>query len=359
MPSADRALAAPVGASDELTARVKALALELGFARVGIAAAEPLPEDAERLQAWLAAGYHGSMDYMQRTSAVRADPGHAGMLPGARSVIAMAAPYATGQGASGLHPGRVARYAQGRDYHNVLERRLRPLVKLLSAAGHAARRAVDSKPLLERAWAQRAGVGFIGKNCCLIVPGIGSHVFLASVVTTAELRPDAPMRERCGECEACLRGCPTQAFVAPRVLDARRCISYLTIEHRGPIDEALREPIADWLFGCDACQDVCPWNHGQASSAQALAAFAPGGRFEDLTAETLLELDDATFAQAFAGSPLRRPKREGVARNAAIVLGNRGAKRALPVLERAAEGDASEVVREAARWGLEQIAKRS
>ncbi len=343
--------------SEALTARLKALGGELGFVRVGVARAERLAQDAARLQAWLQAGHHGGMEYLQRSADVRVDPRHPGMLPSARSVIVLAAAYA-GPPAPGTEPlpGAIARYAQGRDYHNVLRRRLRPLVRLLREAGHATRLTVDSMPVLERAWAQRAGVGFIGKNCCLIVPGIGSHVLLASVITAAELDPDEPMAERCGQCRACLDACPTRAFVAPRVMDARRCISYLTIEHRGAIDAALRAPLGDWLFGCDVCQDVCPFNRGKAAAARALPALAPRAQLRGVQAEALLRLDEAAFAALLAGSPLRRPKREGLARNAAIVLGNRKARRALPVLQQAAQQDPSEVVREAAAWALQRIA---
>jgi epoxyqueuosine reductase len=347
-----------VAAADAaLGARVKELGGELGFARVGFARAEPLGVEAERLRSWLAAGYHGGMDYMQRTVDVRADPTHAGMLPTARSVIVLAAPYARAEPAAPEHGARVARYALGRDYHDVLHDRLRPLLALLRDGGHAARAAVDSMPVFERAWAARAGIGFVGKNCCVIVPGLGSHLFLCAVVTSAELPPDEPMRERCGDCRLCLDHCPTRAFVAPRVMDARRCISYLTIEHRGAIDPELRPQIGPWLFGCDACQDVCPFNRA-AGEAPAIAELAPGA-VPDLDPERLLQWSDAQFRAHTRGSPLRRARREGLLRNAAIALGNRGARRALPVLQRAAVEDPSAVVRDAAQWALERIAARS
>jgi epoxyqueuosine reductase len=337
-----------------LTADVKRLGLELGFARIGIAAAEPLAPEAERLRAWLANGYHGTMEYMQRTAAVRVDPGHAGMLPEARSVIVLAAAYGR-SAAQGPGPGRVARYALGRDYHDVLHRRLRGLTKLLRECGHAARAAVDSMPVMERAWAERAGIGFIGKNCCLIVPGIGSHVFLAAVITSAALQADERMRERCGECRLCLDHCPTGAFAAPRVMDARRCISYLTIEHRGSIAEELRPAIGDWIFGCDACQDVCPYNRAARANQATCAEFAPSPALGAAFAERLLGMDDAAFADFARGSALRRTKREGMARNAALVLGNARSRRALPVLQHAAGNDPSEVVREAASWAIDRL----
>jgi epoxyqueuosine reductase len=292
------------------------------------------------------------MAYMQRTAAVRADPTHAGMLATARSVIVLVAPYARSAGEAVRSGARVARYARGRDYHDVLHDRMRPLVELLRTCHHEARAAVDSMPVFERAWAARAGVGFIGKNCCLIVPGLGSHVFLAAVVTSAALPEDTPMRERCGDCRLCLDRCPTQAFVDARIMDARRCISYLTIEHRGAIDPELRPKIGQWLFGCDVCQDVCPFNRG-ASDGPTLGELEGGAA--DLDAEQAIQLSEADFATVTRGSPLRRAKREGLARNAAIVLGNARVRRALPVLQRAAQIDPSPVVREAARWAADRI----
>src|SRR4051812_44268697 len=208
------ASAAATRADAALTARVKALAAELGFVRTGVAQAGVLAHEADRLREWIDAGHHGTMDYMRRTADVRVDPRHPGMLDTARSVIVVAAPYAQAPAAiAGTVAGRIARYAHGRDYHNVLHTRLRKLTRLLREAGHFARAAVDSMPVLERAWAQRAGVGFVGKNCCLIVPGLGSHVFLSAVITSAELVADPPMRERCGDCTLCLDRCPTRAFV--------------------------------------------------------------------------------------------------------------------------------------------------
>jgi len=319
MNNTDAPVAAPAAdAPASLTASVKQLGRELGFARVGVARAEPMGADAERLRAWLDAGYHGGMDYMERTSAVRSNPTHEGMLSSARSVLVVAAAYGGSRA-----PGAVARYARGRDYHNVLHKKLKPIVKLLRAEGHEARAAVDSMPVMERALAQRAGIGFIGKNCCLIVPGVGSHVFLAAIVTSAELPADEPMRERCGQCRLCLDGCPTGAFPAARVLDARRCIAYLTIEHRGAIDEVLRPLVGDRLFGCDSCQDVCPWNRA-APDEPVMAAFAvEAERALPAEPEQLLQLSEGAFEQLTNGSPLRRARREGLSRNAAIALGKR------------------------------------
>jgi epoxyqueuosine reductase len=341
-----------------LSGEIKALALELGFVRVGIAEAAALPEDAERLRAWLDAEHHGQMAYMAETAEVRSDPRHPDMLPSARSVIVLATSYAR---ASALPPmaggGRIARYAQGRDYHPILYDRLRAMKRKLRAAGATARACVDSMPVLERAWAVRAGVGFIGKNACLIIPGVGSHVLLSAVLTSAELVPDAPMRERCGNCRLCLDVCPTQAFRGPRVLDARRCVAYLTIEHEGAIDPELRTGVGEWLFGCDACQDVCPFNRAQPPQPIAADPHAPRDRLRELGTEDFLKMDEAVFDRYTRGTALRRAGREGMARNAALVLGNARDKRYLPLLEKIAAHDRSEVVREAASWAKDRLAQ--
>ncbi len=339
--------------SGGLRERLAARAAELGFARFGVATVAPLDPEADALRAWLAAGHHGQMRWMADTAEVRADPSDPRMLAGARSVVALATPYGDAP-ADGLRPGVVARYARGRDYHNVLSKRLRKLTAILREAGFAARASVDSLPVLERAWAQRAGLGFVGKNACLIVPGLGSHVFLSTIVTEATLPPDAPMPARCGDCARCLDACPTAAFLGPRSLDARRCISYLTIEHDGAIDPALREGVGARVFGCDVCQDVCPFN---ATERPGDPAFARHPRLDE-PLEALLALDDDGLRAWGEGSPLRRAGREGLARNAAVALGNVGGRRHLPVLQRAAAEDASPVVREAAAWAASRIASR-
>jgi epoxyqueuosine reductase len=341
-----------------LKARIAQRAAELGFARIGVARAEALSVEGERLRAWLSAERHGEMDYMRDTADVRVDPRHAGMLSAARSIVVLATPYARAEAPRGPAPGRVARYAQGRDYHNVLYKRAKKLADLLRQAGHSARVGVDTLPIFERAWAQRAGVGFIGKNCCLIVPGLGSHVFLSALVTSAELPVDAPIKERCGSCRACLDACPTRAFVAERQLDARRCISYLTIEQDGPIPEALRRGVGDWLFGCDACQDVCPFNKTAPAAESATAPFAVHARWQERDAAALLEMDEESFQRYAEGSPIKRAGRIGMARNAAVVLGNAGDKRYLPVLGRVAREHESGMVREAAEWAGREIRGR-
>lgn len=334
----------------ELKEQLAGLALELGFARFGVARAAPLERDGDALRRWIAAGHHASMRWMERSCEVRCDPTREGMLPSAKSVIALAYPYARAtEGA-----GPVARYARGRDYHNVLGRKAKKIASAIRTAGHHARASVDTMPVLERAWAQRAGLGFIGKNCCLIVPGLGSHVLLAAIVTSAVLEPDAPMPERCGSCRLCLDACPTSAFVRERELDARRCISYLTIEHEGSIDEALREPMGRHLFGCDDCQDVCPFNRTAPADPALTTAFASS---LDRDAQSILSMDEASYAGWARGRPLARPGREGLARNAALVLGNSQEKHHLPILRDRAENDPSPVVREAAAWAAARLAR--
>ena len=344
---------------EALRARVQARAFAHGFDRVGFARVVPLDREADALRRWLSEGHHASMAWMERGVEVRVAPDHDELLPHARTVIVLAAsvlrPHEDEVGPS---PGVVARYARGRDYHNVLGTRAKKLAADLRREGFASRATVDTMPILERAWAQRAGVGFVGKNAMLIVPGLGSHVMLATVVTAAELRADAPMEERCGSCTRCLESCPTRAIVRDRVIDSRRCLSYLTIEHEGPIEEALREPLGSWFLGCDTCQDVCPFNRTHALPGLLATDLAPHPRWTEHDAASILAMDDAQFDTFSLGSPVRRPGREGAARNAAYVLGNRGDRRHLPVLHARAAEDASETVREAARWAITRIERR-
>lgn len=340
------------------TERIRDAALNEGFARVGVARAARLEPEGDQLDAWLDAGRQGQMSWMEKTADVRKDPRHAGMLERAQSVVVLAAPYARRPARRGPKSARVAKYALGRDYHNVLTKKARRVARALAEEGFVSRVAVDSKPVFERAWAERAGVGFVGKNCCLIVPGLGSHVFLACLVTEAPLAPDDPIERRCGSCTLCLEACPTRAFERPRVLDARKCISYLTIEHRGPIPDEHRESIGEWLFGCDVCQDVCPYNQGTTTHQPPLPAFEPDSRWDDLGLVDLLKMSSSEFDSWATGSPIKRTKLEGLARNASIVLGNRGDKKALPVLEEARDRHESAVVREAAGWAAERIIRR-
>ena len=331
---------------------VKARARELGFDRVAIGPAEP-PEHGEALEAWLDAGYAGTMSYLDRGRAERLDP--ARLLPGCRSVVAVAMSYNPGP-VSDDDWSPVSRYARGRDYHDVIRPRLVELGEFIgSAAGGrvASRAAVDTSAVLERDVAARAGLGWVGKNTNLLTPSLGSYFFIGIVLTTAELPFDAREPDRCGTCTACLDACPTRAFVAPYVLDARRCISYLTIEHRGDIAGELAEQLGDWLFGCDVCQEVCPWNRKAEPGHE--PALGPSGSLGEL--ERLLELDPAAFRARFRGSAITRTKRAGLLRNAAIVLANRGERRAEGALNRAL-ADEEPAVRHAAAWALEKLVKK-
>jgi len=303
-----------------LTRTVKERALELGFDRVAVGAAAP-PQHGAAFERWLDAGYAGDMTYLARGREARLDPGR--LLPGWRSVVAVALNYAP----PGDDPAwrGVARYARGRDYHRVIRPRLHALKDTLRTAGGPevrSRASVDTSAVLERSLAAGAGLGWMGKNTNVIAPGLGSYFFIGIVLTTAELTPDDTVPDRCGTCTACLDACPTGAFVAPYTLDARRCISYLTIEHRGEIDESLHAGIGGWLFGCDVCQDVCPWNrHAPPAADRALAAGAPPG-----PPETLVAMTEEAFRERFRGSALKRARRAGLARNARIVLANRARK---------------------------------
>ena len=327
---------------------VKARARELGFDRVAIGPAGP-PEHGDALEAWLDAGYAGTMSYLARGRADRLDP--ARLLPGCRSIVAVAMSYNPAATTADDDWRPVSRYARGRDYHDVIRPRLVELGEFIrTAAGAASRVAVDSSAVLERDLAARAGLGWVGKNTNLLTPSLGSYFFIGIVLTTAALPFDQREPDRCGTCTACLDACPTRAFVAPYVLDARRCISYLTIEHRGDIAEELAEQIGEWVFGCDVCQEVCPWNRKAERGRE--PALEPSGSFGAL--ETLLELDQQAFRARFRGSALTRTKRAGLLRNAAIVLANRGEGRAAGALSRALD-DEDAVVRRAAARALEKL----
>lgn len=344
---------------ETLREEIEALSKELGFLRFGVAKAEQLEEEGAYLREFLREGREGSMGWLADTAEVRIDPRHDGMLPSAESVLVFAYPYPRKGPPLQYGPGRVARYAEGRDYHNVLKKKLRRIERLLHERGFEARHSVDSRPVYERAWAKRAGIGFIGKNCCLIIPGYGSHAFLATVITSAKLAPDAPLEGNfCGSCTACLDACPTDAFIGEFRLDARKCISYLTIEAKGAIPDELEERMGEWLFGCDACQDVCPYNRSERIPDAVGGPFEPHEAHGARELQSLFELDEESFSARMAGSPLKRPRRDGLARNAAIVLRNRGDRRSLPILYEVKERDPSLIVREAASDAIEAIKAR-
>ncbi|MDX1396757.1 MAG: tRNA epoxyqueuosine(34) reductase QueG [Gemmatimonadota bacterium] len=350
-----------------LTERVRRAALDCGFDRVGFAPADP-PAHADTYRAWLGRGHHGAMGYMAREDAVRRrlDPREA--LEGCRTIIVVTLVYGPGEvaGDAGMPgdpvPGRamVARYARGRDYHDVFEERLDRLIDVLAAEtpGASFRRYVDYGPVLERDHAQRAGLGWIGKNTMLIHPDDGSYVMLGELLTDLDLAPDDPfLPDRCGTCRRCLDACPTDAILPDRTIDARRCISYLTIELRGSIPVELRPAMGTRVFGCDICQEVCPWN-ADAPTPEIAPFAAPG---TPVPPETLVEwagelarLDDDGFRERYRGTAFRRPGRDGLLRNLAVGLGNTGSADARAMLERLVD-DRSELVAEHARWGLARI----
>jgi epoxyqueuosine reductase len=302
-------------ASMTLTESVKVRALELGFDRVAIGPAAS-PDHAIEFRRWIDAGYAGTMGYLERRMEERLDPGR--VLPGVVSIICVALNYCQPEGADpSWEP--VARYARGRDYHDVMAPRLERLGAYLSeACGARCRGYVDTGPVLERDLAARAGLGWIGKNTMLLHPELGSWFFIGVLLTTAGLEFDGALPDRCGSCRACLDACPTQAFAAPYVLDARRCISYLTIEHRGAIEPALHEGMGQWQFGCDVCQSVCPWNRRVPAARE--PAFSPSEPYPG--AEAVLGMSDPEFRRRFAGTALVRAKAAGMRRNSAIALEN-------------------------------------
>ena len=334
-----------------LITALRAAAVGLGFARVGIAPAVPPPHH-DALRHWLAAGRAGVMqEWLARHEPLRRDP--ANLLDGARSVIVLATDYPAEPAAAAVPgQGRVARYARGDDYHDLLRARANALGAWLEdrVLGCRTRGVVDSAPLAERDYGLLAGLGWIGKNTMLISPRAGSYFFLTAILTDLDLPVDTPLEvDHCGTCTACLDACPTDAFVEPRVLDASRCISTLTIEDRGPVPHHLRSGIGDWVFGCDVCQEVCPWNRHAPGSAE--PAFQPRDGAVTLDLAELLGLDEVAFRNRFKGSPLLRAKRHGLARSAAIALGNRPDPAAFPALV-AALADVEPIVREAAAWTL-------
>ena len=342
---------------ESLETRLKHQARALGFDLVGIASAAPA-DGFDRLRDWLARGFAGDMAYMHRHAEARRHPDS--ILPDVRSVVMVGMNYKPAQEDNTDDPGRgrVARYARGADYHDVLRERLNRLLAWLQyeRPGCHGRGVVDTAPLLERDFARRAGLGWFGKNTMLLNKRLGSYFFLGALLVDVELRPDEPFEAtHCGTCTACLDACPTAAFVEPGVLDSRRCISYLTIELKGNVPTELRRGVGDWLFGCDICQEVCPWNRKAPAATD--AALRPRPELESLDPIELLGLSDEDFRRRFRGTALMRTKRRGMLRNAALVLGNIGDARALPALRRALN-DPEPLVREAAAWAVAEIGRR-
>ena len=332
------------------------IAREAGFSALGVARADAAPKTAERLRQWLAQGAHGDMIWMEETEARRGTP--AGLWPEVRSVISLGMSYAPAGDPLALADspdrGRISVYAQGADYHDLVKRALKRVAGWLAeAAGAGVKVFVDTAPVMEKPLAEAAGLGWQGKHTNLVSRTDGSWLFLGAIYTTLELASDAPHAMRCGSCTACLAACPTDAFPAPFQLDARRCISYLTIEHKGPIPEEFRTAMGNRIYGCDDCLAVCPWNRF-ADAARANKAFLPRAELAAPSLADLLALDDAAFRKVFAGSPIKRIGRGRMIRNAAIAAGNSGLPALIPVLERLT-GDDDEVVAEAARWALARL----
>ena len=337
-------------ASISLTDALKQEALELGFDLAGACRAVS-PPGIGRFRRWLTAGYAGEMQYLADRADAYAHPAH--VLDGVQSVLMLAANYhSVDPGQTGTGQGRVSRYAWGTDYHVLIRQRLHKLAefhrRLRPEA--AVRGVVDTAPLLEREFAQLAGLGWIGKNTLLLNKRLGSWLFLAALLTSEQLEYDEPLDSgHCGSCRACLDACPTGALASAYQLDARRCISYLTIELRGPVPEELRQHTGDWLFGCDACQDVCPWNRRTPTTGE--EAFKPTSGMNPVELAGLFKLDESEFRQRFRKTPLWRSRRRGLLRNAAIVLGNRPDDTALDGLVCGLD-DVEPLVRAASAWAL-------
>ncbi len=337
--------------------RLKAKAAELGFAACGITTADATPQAGARLQAWLADGAHGEMIWMEARSAERAAP--RALWPEVRSVIALGMSYAPGidplalAGIGGR--GRVSVYAQGSDYHDVVKRALKALARwIVAEAGGDLKVFVDTAPVMEKPLAEAAGIGWQGKHTNVVSRDHGSWLFLGAIYTTLPLEPDAPHADRCGSCTACQTACPTGAFPAPYRLDARRCISYLTIEHKGQIPHEFRAALGNRIYGCDDCLAVCPWN-SFAGTAATNKAFLPRAELAAPRLAELLTLDDAAFRALFAGSPIKRIGRDRFVRNCLYAAGNSSDPKLMDPVQRLLT-DPDPAVADAASWALDRLA---
>lgn len=337
---------------ETLTNELREHARRQGFDACAVAAAGRLERDGTALDAWLAAGRHAGMHWMARDPETRADPRE--LLPGCRSVVVLAMNYWPGdEAARVIAPrARVALYARGRDYHKVFARKLKALASWLDeTAGMASRTFVDVGPVLERAWAERAGLGWIAKNANLLTRELGSWLLLGEVLTTAALEADpGPHAEFCGSCTACIDACPTRAIVGDGIVDSNRCIAYWTIEHRGPVPVERRAGMEDWIFGCDVCQEVCPWNLSFALPPEE-DPFGWRDDLQGLDPAEIVAMDEPTFRTRFSGTSLMRAKWEGMRRNACIVLGNRAHAADLSVLAAVLDDD-DPVVAGHAAWAV-------
>ncbi|WP_421850984.1 tRNA epoxyqueuosine(34) reductase QueG [Novosphingobium sp.] len=345
------------GAETTLAQRIKEEAARLGFAACGIAPAADDPVRAGRLEEWLAAGNHGSMEWMETRLEHRRGP--QSLWPAAQSVIALGTSYAPAADplalAEARDRARISVYAQGADYHDVVKRALKALARWLVAEvpGAEVKVFVDTAPVMEKPLGEAAGIGWQGKHTNLVSRSHGSWLFLGAIYTTLVLEPDAPHADRCGSCTACQRACPTDAFPAPYRLDARRCISYLTIEHKGPIPHEFRAALGNRIYGCDDCLAVCPWN-SFASTAATNKAFLPRAELAAPRLAELLALDDAAFRALFAGSPIKRIGRDRFVRNCLYAAGNSGDAALMRAVQRLL-GDPDPAVADAASWALDRL----
>jgi epoxyqueuosine reductase len=343
--------------SDNLKQAIKDKSRQLGFILAGVTTPDPTPHYST-FENWLAQGYHGTMDNLaiDRSRTRRADPRE--ILPECKSILVLATPYNSplpmGEGL-GVR-GKIASYAWGEDYHEVLPERMKELVRFIEEqVGSPVKNRwyTDTGPILERDLAQRAGIGWIGKNTCLIHPQHGSYFLLSEIFLDLELEPDPPfVTDHCGTCTRCIDACPTDCILPDRTIDATRCISYLTIELKDDIPPELRNKIGNWVFGCDICQMVCPWNR---FAGEGDSAFGDKNPIQTLTDE--LDISTQEFNQRFKRSPIKRAKRRGYLRNATVALGNSGDMHALPVLQNALN-DEEPMVREHAKWAIEEIGQQ-
>jgi epoxyqueuosine reductase len=340
-----------------LKAELVTYAESLGFDLCRIAPAG-VPTHANEFRRWLADGYAGTMEWLSRNADRRTNPDR--VLPGAQSVIVLGMNYwksdpSSPTGDDGGVRGRIARYAWGDDYHEVIERKLLLLDEWLKQQGGMQKTYVDTGPMLERDFAALAGAGWQGKSTMLLHPKFGPWLFLAEVLTTLDLEADRPMPDHCGKCTACLIACPTQAITSSHRVDARRCISYLTIENKGPIPEEFRSAMGDRIYGCDECLDVCPWNRFARESRE--TAFAAREYVHSWRLRDFLNLDDDGFRSLFRKSPIKRIKRRGFLRNVCVALGNVGTEHDLPALERASH-DPEPLIADHARWAIHRVHER-
>ena len=339
----------------ELKGKVVDFARGLGFDSCRIATCDP-PAHAEEFSSWLRGNAHGEMEYMRRGEEKRRDPQK--ILPGAKSIIVVALNYFQGaevRRSETATTGTIARYAWGVDYHDVIEAKLDEIDIFLRELGGRQKYYVDTGPILERDYAAQAGIGWHGKSTMLINEKLGTWFFLAELLTTLELPPDTPARDRCGTCTRCIAACPTGAITAAHKLDARRCISYLTIELKSSIPLEFRSLIGDRIFGCDDCLDACPWNRFAQVARD--TSFSARPATKGFALRDYLKLSDVDFRLMFRNSPIKRIKRGGFLRNVCVALGNIGTRDDLPALERAAK-DPEPLIVEHAKWAIEQIQRR-